>query len=198
LYSLRYQTIKEILGPIKKISQTNFDYIPPEIVTSYLERLNFKFSYNQSNLVWDVEIPHLRSEDITREIDLIEEIGRLHGFNNFLTTLPKIKTIGKEDLSYKTRKKITSCLLNLGLNELIHYSLVNETKINTIKLINPLLSDCSTLRTSLLPNLIETVKENLKQGNLPIEGFEYGHAFSGDIETNFEEIEHVSGIFQVE
>ncbi len=196
--SLRYQTIKEILGPIKKTTQTNFDYIPPEIVTNYLERLNFQFSYNQSQLLWDVEIPHLRSDDITREIDLIEEIGRLHGFNNFLTTLPKIKSIGNEDLSYKTRKKITSCLLNLGLNELIHYSLVNETTTNNkIELINPLLSDCSNLRTSLLPSLLETVKDNLKQGNLPIEGFEYGHVFSGDIETSVKEKEYVSGIFQV-
>jgi phenylalanyl-tRNA synthetase beta chain len=195
--SLRYQTIKEILGPIRKISQTNFDYISPEIVTGYLERLNFQFSYNQSQLRWDVQIPHLRSDDITREIDLIEEIGRLHGFNNFLTTLPKIKTIGNEDLSYKTRKKITSCLLNLGLNELIHYSLVNETTNKKIELINPLLSDCSNLRTSLLPNLLETVKDNLKQGNSSIEGFEYGHVFSGDIETSFEEKEHVAGIFQV-
>jgi phenylalanyl-tRNA synthetase beta chain len=105
------------------------------------------------NLSWEVQIPHSRSDDITREIDLIEEIGRLHGFNNFLTTLPKIKTIGNEDPSYQTRKKITSCLLNLGFNELIHYSLVNEKTFlnNEIKLINPLLSDCSSLRASLLP-----------------------------------------------
>jgi phenylalanyl-tRNA synthetase beta chain len=66
-------------------------------------------------------IPYSRSDDVTREIDIIEEIGRLHGFNNFLTTLPKIKTIGNEDPSYETRKKITSSLLNLGFNELIHY-----------------------------------------------------------------------------
>jgi len=144
-----------------------------------------------------VKIPHLRSEDITREIDLIEEIGRLHGFNNFITTLPKIKNIGNEDLSYRTRKKITSCLLNLGFNELIHYSLVSEKTFlsNEIKLINPLLSDCSNLRSSLLPNLIRTVQENLKQGNSFIEGFEYGHVFSGDIGTNFKEKEYVSGIF---
>jgi phenylalanyl-tRNA synthetase beta subunit len=47
-------------------------------------------------------------------------------------------------------KKITSSLLNLGFNELIHYSLVNETTFldNEIKLINPLLSDCSNLRSS--------------------------------------------------
>jgi phenylalanyl-tRNA synthetase beta subunit len=70
--------------------------------------------------------------------------------------------------------------LNLGLNELIHYSLVNEKTFikNEIKLINPLLSDCSNLRTSLLPNLLKTIQENLKQGNSFIEGFEYGHVFS--------------------
>ena len=194
--SLRYQTINEILGPIKKINEIEMDYISPKIVTSYLERLGFKFLYNEFELTWEVQIPHLRTDDITREIDLIEEIGRLHGFNNFLTTLPKIKTIGNEDLSYKTRKKVTSCLLNLGLNELIHYSVVNETTKNTIQLINPLLSDCSNLRASLLPNLIKTVQDNLKQGNLTIEGFEYGHVFSGNIEKDFEEKEFVSGIFR--
>ena len=194
--SLRYQTINEILGPIKKINEIEMDYISPKIVTSYLERLGFKFLYNEFELTWKVQIPHLRTEDITREIDLIEEIGRLHGFNNFLTTLPKIKTIGNEDLSYKTRKKVSSCLLNLGLNELIHYSVVNETTKNTIQLINPLLSDCSNLRASLLPNLIKTVQDNLKQGNLTIEGFEYGHVFSGNIEKDFEEKEFVAGIFR--
>jgi phenylalanyl-tRNA synthetase beta chain len=193
--SLRYQTINEILGPIKKINEIEVDYISPKIVTSYLKRLGFKFLYNEFELTWEVQIPHLRTDDITREIDLIEEIGRLHGFNNFLTTLPKIKTIGNEDLSYKTRKKVSSCFLNLGLNELIHYSVVNETTKNTIQLINPLLSDCSNLRASLLPNLIKTVQDNLKQGNLTIEGFEYGHVFSGNIEKEFEEKEFVAGIF---
>jgi phenylalanyl-tRNA synthetase beta subunit len=126
-----------------------------------------------------------------REIDIIEEIGRLHGFN-FLNYFAKDKTIGNEDPSYG--KKITSSLLNLGFNELIHYSLVNETTFldNEIKLINPLLSDCSNLRSSLLPSLIKTAKAN---GNLFIEGFEYGHVFSGNIGTDFQEQEYVAGIF---
>lgn len=194
---LRYQTITEILGPIKKYKQEDFDFIKPDIVSNYLNRLNFEFSYNDSTLSWEVQIPPSRSDDITREIDLIEEIGRLHGFNNFITTLPKIKTIGNEDISYRTRKKITSCLLNLGFNELIHYSLVGEKTFlkNEIKLLNPLLADCSNLRQSLLPNLIKTVQENLKQGNSFIEGFEYGHVFSGNIGTDFKEEEYVAGIF---
>ena len=196
---LRYQTINEVLGPTPQLNKGNFIFISPEMVTSYLERLNFEFSYNQSKFIWDVQIPHLRSDDITREIDLIEEIGRLHGFNNFWTSPPKIKRIGTEDLSYKTRKKITSCFLNLGLHELIHYSLSGQGESSIpneeINLINPLLSDYATLRTSLLPNLLGTVKENLKQSNRIIEGFEYGHVFSGDIEKNFNEIEYVAGIF---
>lgn len=195
---LNYQTVKEILGPIEKInSNKNFNYITPEIITDYLTRLNFQFLYNDSKLIWEVQIPELRNDDITREIDLVEEIGRLHGFNNFLMTLPKVKKIGNEDFSYKIRKKITSCFLNLGFNEFIHYSLVNKTTFlnNEVSLVNPLLSDCSNLRSSLLPNLIKTVQENLKQGNLSIEGFEYGHVFSGNILENFKEKEYVTGIF---
>jgi len=194
---LRYETINEILGPIHKSNNCKYRYINPKIITEYLTRLNFKFTYSELELVWEVEITRLRTEDITREIDLIEEIGRLHGFNNFLTTLPKIKKIGNEDSNYKTRKKVTACLLNLGLNELIHYSLVNQTTFskNEIELLNPLLSDYSFLRRSLLPNLINTVQENLKQKNLWVEGFEYGHIFSVDSIRKFKEKEYVAGIF---
>ena len=194
---LRYETVNEILGPINSSNNHTSEYINPLKIEEYLTRLNFKFIYDKSKLSWNVEIPHLRTEDITREIDLIEEIGRLHGFNNFLTTLPKISTIGNEDSTYKIRKKITACLLNLGLNEFIHYSLVNQKTFmtNEIELINPLLSDCSSLRISLLPNLLRTVQENLKQKNLTIEGFEYGHVFSVDSKKKFKEKEYVAGIF---
>jgi phenylalanyl-tRNA synthetase beta chain len=195
--SLDYKNVSKILGPIKGYSQVNSKYIAPITISNYLNRLNFKYSYDDSKLLWKVEIPTSRSDDITRQIDLIEEIGRLHGFNKFLTRLPKIKTIGIEDSSYQTRKKITACLLNAGFNELIHYSLVNETTFinNDIKLFNPLLNDCSSLRSSLLPNLIKTVTENLKQGNFYVEGFEYGHIFSGNILNAFEEKEYIGGIF---
>jgi len=194
---LRYETINEILGPINSSNQSKLKYISREKIDDYLTRLNFKFKSDQLKDSWQVKIPHLRTEDIMREIDLIEEIGRLHGFNNFLTTLPKIATIGNEDSHYKIRKKVTTCLLNLGLNEFIHSSLVNPTTFltNEIKLVNPLLVDCSNLRISLLPNLMKTVQENLKQKNLSIEGFEYGHVFSSSSKTNFEEKEHVAGIF---
>jgi phenylalanyl-tRNA synthetase beta chain len=191
---LRYETIKEILGPIINSEKENSKYISPQRINNYLTRLDFKFIYDESKLIWNVQVPNSRMDDITREIDLIEEIARLHGFNNFLMTLPKMKSIGIEDSNYKTRKKITACLLNLGFNELIHYSLVSQTTFlnNKIELINPLLSD---LRSSLLPNLVKTVQENLKQKNLSVEGFEYGHIFSSNSVNKFIEKEYVAGIF---
>ena len=194
---LRYQTIQEILGPINKNNSSQDGFIKPQKISDYLTRLNFKFTFDEINLRWKVQVPNFRTEDVSREIDLIEEIARLEGFNHFLTQLPKIKRIGNKDSNYKTRKKITTCLLNLGFNELIHYSLVNETTFleNEIQLINPLVADYSSLRSTLLPNLIKTFQENFKQKNKLIEGFEYGHIFLRDRLTNFQEKDYVAGIF---
>ena len=188
---LRYKMINEILGPTKG------PLLEPCTIQMYFKRLHFDARYDKENLVWEVQVPSSRNDDLTREIDLIEEIGRIHGFNNFLTILPKMISVGIEDISYKIRKKITSCLLGLGFNELVHYSLVNQTTFisNEISIINPLLSDCSNLRLSLLPDLVRTVQENLKQGNLFIEGFEYGHVFLKDRNKKFLEKEHLAGIF---
>lgn len=193
--TLKYANIKKVLGPINSFFVDT--YIPPDIVTDSLKRLKFKINYDKDNLLWQVTVPNLRSDDIIREIDLIEEIARLYGFNKFLTRLPNIKTIGREDYNYQTRKKLTSCLINLGLNELIQYSLVeNKTYIsNDIQLINPLGKDYSHLRSSLLPNLLKTVEENIKKGNSVIEGFEYGHIFSGNRLKEIREKECVAGIF---
>lgn len=196
---LIYENITEILGPISGNSNDidTVKYLLPNQISDYLKRLKFKFLFDETRSIWNVQIPDSRIDDITREIDLIEEIGRLHGFNNFVINLPKIHTIGIEDFSYQARKKITSCFLSEGFNELIQYSIVSDqlTDKNTLKLVNPLLSDCSSLRSSLLPNLVNTVSENLKQGNLNLEGFEYGHVFSGNITSKYIESEQVSGIF---
>nr|YP_010516873.1 phenylalanine tRNA synthetase [Haslea pseudostrearia]UXN44655.1 phenylalanine tRNA synthetase [Haslea pseudostrearia] len=195
--SLDYNNIIEVLGPVKNSSESKANFISTDQVTQYLNRLGFNYNYDKSNLVWKVNIPFIRSEDITREIDLIEEIGRVHGFNKFLTRLPKIKRIGNDDYSYKIRKKIVSCLLKLGFNELIHYSLVNEITFipNKIKLINPLIEDYSCLRTTLLPSLLKTIMDNLRQGNRLIEGFEFGHIFLGEDFKDLEEKEVLAGIF---
>ncbi len=192
---LNYENVIEILGPVQ-IPNTNISgNITPDQITEYLKRLDLKFIFDDEKIKWSVSIPIARMDDLEREIDLIEEIGRLHGFNHFVTNLPIVNNIGQEDFSYQIRKKLTNCFLNEGLNELMHYSLVNDGIENSIPLINPLIIDCSTLRTSLLHNLVKIVSENVKQGNGILEGFEYGHVFSGDIHSEYIEKEMVAGIF---
>jgi phenylalanyl-tRNA synthetase beta chain len=197
IITLHYNTVKEILGPIKGSNSKQLKYINKVLISKYLDQLKFPYNFQAKQFTWQVKIPNFRSDDITRSIDLIEEIGRLYGFNKFFRQLPVIKGLGNEDDSYKIRKKFTISLLNNGFNELINYSLTNEKNMiltKPVKIINPLLQDFSNLKLTLLPNLIKTVQENLKQGNFSIDGFEYGHVFSLD-NNNFKEREFIAGIF---
>jgi phenylalanyl-tRNA synthetase beta chain len=197
IINLHYSKTNEILGPIKGSNSKQLKYINKVLISKYLDQLKFPYIFQASQLAWQVQIPNFRSDDITRSIDLIEEIGRLYGFNKFFRQLPLIKGIGSEDDSYKIRKKFTISLINSGFNEFINYSLTNENNMGLnepVKIINPLLQDFSNLKLSLLPNIIKTVQENLKQGNFSIDGFEYGHVFSVD-NNIFTEKEFIAGIF---
>jgi phenylalanyl-tRNA synthetase beta chain len=192
ILKLSFDNIKKVLGPTKESKK----YISVDQVTNSLKRLNFDVIYHKSKQSWQVTVPDLRSDDIIREIDLIEEIGRLYGFDNFLTRLPPLTIIGKKDLSYKTRTKLTNGLINLGLNELIQYSLVNQTTNikDEIELINPLIKDYANLRSSLLPSILKTIQKNKSQSNLGFEGFEYGHIFSKHDSNEIQEIENIAGV----
>lgn len=195
LIPLKYKNVVKILGPTKSIQNQHLLNLTPEQVSFYLNQLNFNFKFESNIIKWDVKIPDSRIQDINREIDLIEEIGRLYGFNNFNSCLPEIKNIGTKDFSYQIRKKLMTCFLSEGLNELVQYSLVKPKAIskNSIKLINPLISDYSTLRTSLIPSILETIQDNLKQGNRNIEGFEFGHIFAKNYNKEYHEKEYVAG-----
>jgi len=192
---LNYDRITEILGSINALNSEKPKVLNPNLISKYLERLNFQIQFDNTHLKWQVIIPQTRIEDITREIDVIEEIARLHGFNNFTSALPPIPQIGKQDSSYQIRKKVTSCFLSEGLNELILYSLTKEKFNNSIEIVNPLLQDCSCLQQTLLFNLLTVANDNIKQANLPLEGFEFGHVFYKSKKNTYKEKEFISGIF---
>lgn len=192
-----YKKLNQILGPVKPIYKNIRKYVSPSIISNYLKHLKFNYKFNNRDLTWKVEIPASRKLDLTRSIDIIEEIGRLHGFKKFLTRIPIFKKVGLKDKSYKIRQKFKIYFLTIGLNELMHYSLVNndipDKKLIILK--NPLKKDYSILRISLLPNILQTIKENLKQGNSIIQGFEFGHIFFNSENNQLKELEYLSGIF---
>lgn len=136
-------------------------------VETELKRLMFPYTYDKE--IFTVTIP-LRRLDIDPNVnDIAEEIGRLYGYENLVSTLPNVPTrrgIYVGDVAI--RKQITKRLRALGLNETKNYTLISPemaSKFNyenkeQIKLPNPMSIDKSIIRTSLLPSLINVYEYN--------------------------------------
>lgn len=185
--------IHNILGP----SNISLRYLTVENIIEILQQLKFQPKY-QDNIFF-VTIPEHRSTDIKRPIDVIEEIGRIHGFNNFLDKLPlSNKKVHTSNLT-KVTKKIRTTLRNFGLHEVIHHSLDNTYDKNlSIKLYNPLLKDQKNLRNTLIYNLLNTVTYNYKHKNSALECFEVGRVFQKQTSYNttrrYNEHLHLAGV----
>ena len=152
-----------------------------------------------------VTVPTFRS-DVTREIDLIEEIARVYGYDNIPTTLPKGDIpIPAPNPSTEVRKHIKHFLLAAGMMEAINYSFCDPNCFDKIrfaadhplrdvlKLQNPLSPEMSVLRTTLIPSLLENAQHNRNHQIDTIALFEIGSVF---IRNSAEkEPERVTGIF---
>lgn len=142
-------------------------------IRQILSRLGFGVdTLQQQDNIYQVTVPTFR-RDITREIDLIEEIARVHGYDNIPTSLPKgdipIPTTNVLDT---VRRRIKHYLLGSGMMEAINYSFCHPNCFDKIrltednplrdalKLQNPLSPEMSILRTTLLPSLLENAQHN--------------------------------------
>lgn len=142
---------------------------------------------------WTVTVPPYRYRDLEREIDLIEEIARMYGFNNFCDTLPEKGEAGALSLEQIVLRRLRSALRGAGLTELMHYSLNKSGNDREVILSNPLLVEYSALRTNLMDGAIDAFQYNWEQGNGALNGFDVGHIFFQD-EEGFGEAEVVGGI----
>ena len=142
--------------------------------------------------VFQVTAPTFRS-DITREIDLIEEIARVYGYDNIPTTLPKGDIpVPVPNPSTEVRKHIKYFLLAAGMMEAINYSFCDPNCFDKIrftadnplrdalKLRNPLSPEMSVLRTTLIPSLLENAQHNRNHQIDTIALFEIGNVFIQD------------------
>ncbi|MCY7320907.1 MAG: phenylalanine--tRNA ligase subunit beta, partial [Phormidesmis sp. CAN_BIN36] len=143
--------------------------------------------------VWAVTVPFYRDRDLEREIDLIEEIARIYGYNKFCDTLPEKTEPGYLSIEQAITRKLRESLRAAGLTELIHYSLGKPESERQVVLANPLFTEYSALRTDLISGLIDAFQFNLEQGNGALNGFEFGHVFSRE-EEGLTEAEFIAGI----
>jgi phenylalanyl-tRNA synthetase beta chain len=150
---------------------------------------------NEEELVWDVVVPPYRYRDLEREIDLIEEVARVCGYDRFVETFPLETQPGFLSFEEETIRTIRSAFRGTGLTELVHYSYALE-KSNPdieIEIVNPMFVEYDTLRTELISSLVRSFRYNLEQGNTALCGFEIGKIF-GRAAEGLAEADVIGGI----
>ncbi len=154
--------------------------VPAEKIKSILSRLGLAIKVLDEDKLL-VSVPTYRP-DIEREIDLIEEIARINGYDN-IPTVSKINiTLDQKDDETEIDEKIRRIATGLGFFEMINNPLQSEKDVkifgNPIRLSNPLSADMEFLRTTLLSGALITVSKNLRQGVKEIKLFELGNVFN--------------------
>jgi phenylalanyl-tRNA synthetase beta chain len=167
---LRFSRTTRILG---------YD-VPSEKIKNILSRLGLATKVlNEDKLL--VSVPTFRP-DIEREIDLIEEIARINGYDN-IPTVSKINiTLEKKTDETEIDEQIRQAATALGFFEMINNPLQskNDAKLtgNPVHISNPLSADMECLRTSLLSGALITLSKNIRQGVKDLKLFEIGDTFN--------------------
>ena len=153
------------------------------LVEQYLTALGCSLNFSGPG-AWLVKLPSWRL-DITREIDLIEEIARVYGYNRFANTLPTPAEVIAHPTA-RAEKAIRQRLYALGFSEAISSTFASATESTffapaslAIPLENPLSEEAANLRPSLLPGMVTMLAHNLSRDVRTARLFELGAIFSG-------------------
>lgn len=152
-------------------------------IISILERLNCRVNITPEGLL-AVAPPSYRI-DIEREIDLVEEVARLKGYDSIPASMPIVKVVSdRPPQPQQIERKIRDILVNNGMNEVINFSFGasnsadklllsdDDVRRKAIKLANPLVTEHSVMRTTLIPGLLETVARNMSFRTIDLKLFE--------------------------
>ncbi len=172
---LRLGRINHLLGQVKQ--ENGIGYIEASEVESILGALGCKLELVQGKAdTWSVKVPPYRYRDLEREIDLIEEVARLYGYDRFCDTLPAKTEPGRLSPEYAIKNKLRAVLRGVGLTEVVQYSLVKPTG-KEVTLANPLFAEYSALRSELFSGLLDSFVYNQSQGNGALNAFEIERVF---------------------
>lgn len=168
--ALNYQLINNYLG-------TNFN---ANILKTILENVELEVKIKGDDLV--VQVPWWRT-DVTRRVEVIEEIGRLNGYDNLELTLPRRAISANLISSFDNlRQSLRQILASGGLNEVLTYNFVPEKLItkagqnpdNSYRLVNSISPELERYRQAILPNLLDKVYPNIRAGFEQFGLFELG------------------------
>lgn len=176
IIKVRANRINTLLGTKLRIDE----------IADIFKRLEMKVECQNDDLY--VEPPTVRL-DLKSEIDFLEEVARIYGYDNLDITVPKGNVQGVKTNKQILEDMVKETLIALGINEIQTYSFVspkgvdmiklNESsmKRNFVKLINPLGEENSVMRTTLIPNMIEVLVRNYNRNIPNAAAFEIGRVF---------------------
>ncbi|MCP9850577.1 phenylalanine--tRNA ligase subunit beta [Cyanobium sp. Morenito 9A2] len=171
--TLRRDALHQLLGPV--VDDGEAGDLPDDAIEQTLGALGCVLK--PTELGWQVAIPASRALDLLREVDLIEEVARLVGYDRFATHLPDPLGPGGLSPAQEVERRLRRALCQAGLQETCALSLVVAGP-GRLPLANPLLSDYGHLRDNLIDELLEAARRNLQAGSPGFWAFELGHVFS--------------------
>lgn len=187
-YPATIQTAADIPLRAKRVNDILGTNIEDDEIVSILKRIEMNVHINVDGR-YRVTPPTYRV-DITREIDLIEEVARLYGYDRIPVTLPNISvTTSAGDLRGILEDRIRGALKGSGYSEIITYSFIspgsvtvlglkeNDERNNLVKIRNPMTEDQAVMRSTLVCGLLETMKKNVCSGCFSLRLFEMGRTF---------------------
>ncbi len=177
--TVRQERVNKILGVQISFAHTK----------KILKNLGFMFTENTGTESLHVVVPTWRN-DITREIDVIEEIARINGYEEIPAALPKGQTIrSSNNKEWDYSQKTAAYLQQSGFAEIVSYSFIGEKDYANIgrstagdqfiRITNPLTEDATIMRTTLVCGLLNNVVWNINHGNNQVKIFEQGRVFLG-------------------
>ncbi|MRI63573.1 phenylalanine--tRNA ligase subunit beta [Ornithobacterium rhinotracheale] len=172
---LQYRNVERILG----------ERLHREKIKEILELLDIEI-ISETDGTLELKVPAYRV-DVQREIDVIEDILRIYGYNNIQINEKVSSSIvaGEGFLNHKVSEGISDLLITHGFNEAMNLSMYKKEyndwlgykEENSVTLINSLSQDVSTMRRSLLPSLLSNLDYNIKRRNTNIKLFEFGKSY---------------------
>ncbi|MCE5324446.1 phenylalanine--tRNA ligase subunit beta [bacterium] len=180
IYPSRVEPL-EITARPKRVNDILGTDIDASSMVDYLNSLEIEASLQDGLLI--CRVPTFRV-DITREIDIVEEVGRVYGYESFAATLPKSSLQGKDSPEGLFRDRVRRILMTCGCQEALTHSLVSSSLTAmtgksdiSLGVRNPLTEDLDAMRTDLFPNLLQVIARNQSYGTNDVSVFEVGKVY---------------------
>ena len=182
--------IQNIPLEIKKVNNLLGTSLKAPEIANILTSLGFEILRSDKEKLYVVIPPH--RVDISSDVDLIEEVGRLYGYDKIPSDPPYLtENELMLDENYKIIDGLRNFIVNLGFQEVLNFSFISGDEWNLfgkesrkIELLNPVSKEYSIMRNSLIPSLLNNVVYNHNRNNLNLRLFEIARIYRGMNEKN--------------